>query len=599
MVRSCWIMFLGLALFLGGCGDRDGEDWIGLWSEGDPTLDDDTAGDDDSTGDDDTTPDDLDGDGWSVADGDCDDGDALVYPGAPEQCNGVDDDCDGAVPADEVDGDGDGVSACGHPSGTPDCDDQDPLLNPLDLDADGFSTCDGDCDDADSALTPEDADGDLHSTCDGDCADQDGTVYPGAPELCGFGIDNDCDTEVDEGCDCPMYVDANALPGSQPGAWDDPFASIADALGAVGPACHEIHVLPGTYTDELTLSGQPLVLRSIGGPGATQIHRNLFDPCMTIDGVDRGLDGFTVRLGRGATGGGLELVGGSAEIVHCVFSDNLCAPDGLGAAIYARDVDPLWIRKTVVQDNICDAGGTPDGSDGGGLWAETSVVAIEDNRWLDNQAGDGGGLALHTCTGLLRHNLVADNEADDATPGAGTLHGGGGILVVGPDLELVNNLVTGNASDDRGGGLLFKDTAFAVTLRNNTVVYNSALTDGAGIHADLDGGVILDGDIVAFNQGTAGIGADDPPDQPDASYSDVYSNLPVDYAPGLTDPVGNDGNLAVDPLFLAYSPDGDPDNDDFHLDPGSACVDTGNPALTDPDGSDADMGCYGGPDGDW
>jgi hypothetical protein len=63
----------------------------------DTSDDDDTATDDDTADDDDTTADvDNDGDGYTPADGDCDDADDEIHPGAEDTCgDDVDDDCDG------------------------------------------------------------------------------------------------------------------------------------------------------------------------------------------------------------------------------------------------------------------------------------------------------------------------------------------------------------------------------------------------------------------------------------------------------------------------------------------------------------------------
>ncbi|MGA1842166.1 MAG: putative metal-binding motif-containing protein [bacterium] len=83
---------------------------------------------------------DADQDGSYECQGDCDETDNTVYPGATEICDGKDNDCDGTVPADEADEDGDGVRIC-----EGDCDDTDADINPAA--AEVYDGIDNDCKD--------------------------------------------------------------------------------------------------------------------------------------------------------------------------------------------------------------------------------------------------------------------------------------------------------------------------------------------------------------------------------------------------------------------------------------------------------------------
>ena len=171
--------------------------------------------------------DDADGDGVTSCDGDCDDADPNTYPNAQEVCDGLDNNCNGSVPPEELDDDGDGLAEC-----EGDCDDAEPALydgapdvcdafldndcdgmaDPMesDDDGDGASECGGDCDDGDADLNTQDGDGDGWTTCAGDCDDAQPDINPSAAEVCD-GFDNDCDGQADDVIGCgPLDLSAAA-----------------------------------------------------------------------------------------------------------------------------------------------------------------------------------------------------------------------------------------------------------------------------------------------------------------------------------------------------------------------------------------------------
>jgi hypothetical protein len=148
---------------------------------------------------------DDDGDGYTENQGDCNDATASIRPGAPDICgDGIDQDCSGAdavCPVDPLttDDDGDGYS-----ENQGDCNDATALIFPgaVDICGDGI---DQDCSGADATCPPLDTDndGDGYTENQGDCDDTSALISPGAVDICGDGIDQDC-SGADAVCQDPM-----------------------------------------------------------------------------------------------------------------------------------------------------------------------------------------------------------------------------------------------------------------------------------------------------------------------------------------------------------------------------------------------------------
>ncbi|RME25175.1 MAG: hypothetical protein D6798_09540 [Deltaproteobacteria bacterium] len=227
---------------------------------------------------------DNDQDGFTPEEGDCNDRDPNIAPGLDEVCDGKDNDCNGSIDDDPAeptwypDGDSDGygadhptLTACSPPEGYVDrggdCDDGDATIHPDAVEACNAidDDCDGQTDEeptADPLTWYFDADGDGwgddsrtikqcqppegYTDRGGDCEDLDDAVNPDADEVCGNGLDDDCDDDPD---DCRLQgelsVDdaAAVIYGETPGdelgvavAWlsiDEPgTAAVIGAYGA-------------------------------------------------------------------------------------------------------------------------------------------------------------------------------------------------------------------------------------------------------------------------------------------------------------------------------------------------------------------------------
>ena len=220
--------------------------------------------------------------------GDCDDSDGTVNPSAGETFgDGIDNDCDGVIdgggigPTWYADADADGfgdasspIAALEAPPGyvadASDCNDGDPTVNPsaTELVGDGIDNdCDGSVDEGDGLTWYADADADGYGdpsntlvapaappgfVADGsDCNDADPSVNPGAAEVVGDGVDNDCDGAADEGAGvATWFVDADGdgfghpvriqiAPSAPPGYVNNP-TDCNDAHPFISPARPEV-----------------------------------------------------------------------------------------------------------------------------------------------------------------------------------------------------------------------------------------------------------------------------------------------------------------------------------------------------------------------
>jgi hypothetical protein len=173
--------------------------------------------------------------------------------------------------------------------------------------------------------------------------------------------------------------------------------------------------------------------------------------------------------------------------------------------------------------------------DGGGLCSDWGNPTIQDNLFESNSADEGGGLYITQGSPLIQNNIFTGNVAFTA---------GGGLYNEYGSPTILNNTMVGNSADYGGG--LYNGTYEFPDFRSNIVVGNSAATGGGIYHS---------------GYGPSSV-----------DYNNMWNNTNGDY--GNVTPGAHD--ISADPRLM------DPANGDYHLAPGSPCIDAGDPANYPP-----------------
>ncbi|MFY7970401.1 MAG: MopE-related protein, partial [Flavobacteriales bacterium] len=318
---------------------------------------------------------------------DCNDGNNAVRPTATEVCNTIDDDCDALIDEGvqttfyrDQDGDGFGnlavtTQACsapvGYVSNSTDCNDNNNAVRPTATEV--CNTIDDDCD----ALIDEGVQSTFYRDQDGDgfgnlaittqacsapvgyvsnstdCNDNNNAVRPNATEVCNS-IDDDCDTQIDEGVQTTFYRDQDG----------DGFGNLAITTQACSAPV-------GYVSNSTDCNDNNNAIR----PNATEVCNSIDDDCDTQ--IDEGLlvtyyqdndgDGFgnsAITTSACSIPGGYSATGGD-----CNDNSNTIYPSA-GEQCNSIDDD----CDTLIDEGVVSQNWYPD-TDGDGYGAGTAIVS--------------------------------------------------------------------------------------------------------------------------------------------------------------------------------------------------------------------------------
>ncbi len=291
------------------------------------------------------------------------------------------------------------------------------------------------------------------------------------------------------------YVNGSVPQSGDGTSWATALRTIQNGMNKASDG-DTVLVAQGTYVQNIDFKGKNIVLRSTDplNPDVvadTIIDGNAAGSVVSFAGTEDEtcvLDGFTIRNGKAAFGGGIRGRMRDAQ-THATLRNNRVIENSAGRGGGVYDCDGL-IENNLIADNVAEGAvlqGTVYG-DGAGLYRCDGVIRSNTITRNSTRGGgcptlpcvysDGGGLTY--CNGIIENNVITENTADR----------GGGLL--GCNGTIRNNTVSDNHVNREGGGLAYCDA----TIEGNTISDNSAPDEGGGL-AYCDG--IIRNNLVSDN----------------------------------------------------------------------------------------------------
>jgi predicted outer membrane repeat protein len=391
-----------------------------------------------------------------------------------------------------------------------------------------------------------------------------------------------------------------------------------------------ILVAPGVYTGagnrDLDFGGRAITLRSASGAAncVLDLEGSIADPHRAFrfhsgEGPTSVVDGFTFQSGFADFGGAMLFEAGSSPtIANCVFDQSTAYPSpagGEGGAVRSVASSPRFRACHFLRNEAARVAGV--GGRGGAMQFLGGAPELLQCTFEENTAGGGGGVhctnasnpVLVDCT--FERNWTADPAFNGGGGYLGSLGGhhtlvncrfvenqtarvAGALWITQGVAATINKCIFADNYGFDAGGVGVANGSHAVIhdclfTGNSADIFSSALEVWNGPPTGASSTVALSNCTFADNLATPGYGAIVVTHTSSVSATScvLWNNAPLSVvlldsgAASVEHSVvqggwAGAGNVDADPLFVAHGPR------PYSLQPGSPCIDTGDPGFGSP-----------------